>query len=64
MEAIKKSQKLFPFVTGGGGGGGGESFVVTKLVNPIALRKAKIVSNFGLSECNRIKNKPHKPVAK
>ena len=23
--------------------------------NPIALRKAKIVSNFGLSECNRVK---------
>ena len=23
--------------------------------NPIALRKAKIVYNFGLSECNRIK---------
>ena len=23
--------------------------------NPIALRKAKIVCNFGLSECNRIK---------
>ena len=25
------------------------------LFNPIALRKAKIVCNFGLSECNRIK---------
>ena len=24
------------------------------LVNPIALRKAKIVYNFGLSECNRV----------
>ena len=24
-------------------------------INPIALRKAKIVYNFGLSECNRIK---------
>ena len=23
--------------------------------NPIALRKAKIVCNFGLSECNRVK---------
>ena len=23
-------------------------------INPIALRKAKIVYNFGLSECNRI----------
>ena len=25
--------------------------------NPIALRKAKIVCNFGLSECNRVKKK-------
>ena len=25
-------------------------------VNPIALRKVKIVYNFGLSECNRVKN--------
>ena len=25
-------------------------------VNPIALRKAKIVYNFGLSECNRVKH--------
>ena len=25
------------------------------LINPIALRKAKIVCNFGLSECNRVK---------
>ena len=25
-----------------------------KYVNPVALRKAKIVSNFGLSECNRV----------
>ena len=24
-------------------------------INPIELRKAKIVYNFGLSECNRIK---------
>ena len=24
--------------------------------NPIALRKAKIVCNFGLSECNRVKS--------
>ena len=23
-------------------------------VNPIALRKAKVVCNFGLSECNRV----------
>ena len=26
-------------------------------MNPIALRKAKIVYNFGLSECNRVKRK-------
>ena len=26
--------------------------------NPIALRKAKIVCNFGLSECNRVKSVP------
>ena len=26
--------------------------------NPSALRKAKIVSNFGLSECNRVKLLP------
>ena len=25
-------------------------------INPIALRKAKIVYNFGLSECKRVKN--------
>ena len=24
-------------------------------INPIALRKAKVVCNFGLSECNRVK---------
>ena len=24
------------------------------VVNPIALRKAKLVCNFGLSECNRV----------
>ena len=27
----------------------------TKVFNPIALRKAKIACNFGLSECNRVK---------
>ena len=27
------------------------------LVNPIALRKTKIVYNFGLNECNKVKNK-------
>ena len=26
-------------------------------MNPIALRKAKIVYNFGLSECNRVQRK-------
>ena len=26
-------------------------------INPIALRKAKIAYNFGLSECNRIKQR-------
>ena len=26
-------------------------------MNPIAIRKAKIVYNFGLSECNRVKRK-------
>ena len=26
------------------------------LFNPVALRKAKIVCNFGLSECNRVKS--------
>ena len=26
-------------------------------LNPTALRKAKIVFNFGLSECNRVKRK-------
>ena len=29
------------------------------VVNPITLRKAKIISNFGLSECNRVKNSNH-----
>ena len=27
--------------------------------NPIALRKAKIADNFGLSECNRVKECNH-----
>ena len=31
--------------------------LVTSNFNPIALRKAKIVYNFGLSECNRVKKK-------
>ena len=29
----------------------------TTIFNPFALRKAKIVYNFGLSECNRVKGK-------
>ena len=29
-------------------------------INPIALRKAKIVFNFGLSECNRVKRQESK----
>ena len=29
---------------------------VINLLNPIALRKAKIVYNFGLPECNRVKD--------
>ena len=33
----------------------------TNNINPIALRKAKIAYNFGLSECNRVKHL--KPVA-
>ena len=36
-----------------------ETYIVVSLytcpLNPIALRKAKIVYNFGLSECNRVK---------
>ena len=31
-------------------------YAYTKL-NPTALRKAKIVYNFGLSECNRVERK-------
>ena len=29
---------------------------LTDKINPVALRKAKIVYNFGLSECNRVKH--------
>ena len=28
---------------------------VFSIINPVALRKAKIAYNFGLSECNRVK---------
>ena len=31
-------------------------FIVASCLNPFALRKAKIVYNFGLSECNRVKD--------
>ena len=34
------------------------------IFNPIALRKAKIVYNFGLSECNRVKMGKHCLTAK
>ena len=33
------------------------SFFVWSVFNPVALRKAKIAYNFGLSECNRVKKK-------
>ena len=36
---------------------GGKTDSIRIRVNPIAHRKAKIVYNFGLSECNRIKGK-------
>ena len=48
---------------GGGGGAGAEEMVVMikkkklrqcVVINPIALRKAKIVLNFGLPECSRV----------
>ena len=45
-----ESQKMFPFLK-----------MAERMENvgihthPIALRKAKIVCNFGLSECNRVK---------
>ena len=32
---------------------------IPDIVNPIALRKTKIVYNFGLSECNRVKPLEH-----
>ena len=35
------------------------NLTVNVVVNPIALRKAKIVCNFGLSECNRVKVQKH-----
>ena len=35
--------------------GPGTALSLTVSINPIALRKAKIVCNFGLFKCNRIK---------
>ena len=32
-------------------------------LNPVALRKAKIVCNFGLSECKRVKRKNFASIA-
>ena len=29
---------------------------IEQSINPVALRKTKIVYNFGLSECNRVKD--------
>ena len=34
------------------------------ILNPVAFRKAKIVYNFGLSECNKVKQKISKTLAK
>ena len=31
--------------------------IFSLIMNPFALRKATIVCNFGLSECNRVKRK-------
>ena len=31
------------------------SLLIMSSIDPIALRKAKIVNNFGLSECNKVK---------
>ena len=35
----------------------GKTWRCTSLLSPIALRKAKIGYNFGLSECSRVKTK-------
>ena len=32
--------------------------IISVKFNPIALRKAKIAYNFGLSECNRVNDRP------
>ena len=36
------------------GNASGSVIPLDLMVNPISLRKAKIVYNFGLSECNRV----------
>ena len=33
-----------------------KSLIIQSCLNPIALRKTKIIYNFGLSEVNRVKN--------
>ena len=45
LSALKKLNQYFQLVKGN------QPF---SLFNPIVLRKAKIVCNFGLSECNRV----------
>ena len=44
VATMKRAVFLFP-----------EIISLSMHLNPIALRKAKIVYNFGLSECNRVK---------
>ena len=39
------------------------TIIIETDINPIALRKAKIVYNFGLSECNRVKLIIHDNIA-
>ena len=40
----------------GAGQSKADSIVEIQKVNPVALRIAKIIHNFGLSECNRVKS--------
>ena len=65
MLILKKASALLRYVMKQAGGLPLQSWCT---FNPIALRKAKIVCNFGLSECNRVKhcipdnpNMPDKP---
>ena len=47
---------MFSLTRGGGGGATVTSaYLLPCTLNPIALRKTKIVYNFGLSECGRVK---------